>query len=79
MSTPTPTTPPSLAALHAERAAVAYRIEHGPGAERRTWLEVYQQMQAEIATLAAQWPARWGRQERHTKSAEISMRIVYPC
>ena len=57
----TPTTPP-LAALYAERAKLAYVMEHDHTPSRLPTLEaVYAELGREIATQAAQWPARWVR------------------
>lgn len=62
----TPDTPPSLAVLYAERAHLAYAMEHiryTPEA----WAILsarYAALQAKITIQAAQWPARWlGKEE----------------
>ena len=59
----TPDTPPALAALYAERARLAYKIE----TNRALWSERagiwtdYQAVQERIALHEAQWPTRWVR------------------
>lgn len=60
MTTPAP---PSLAALYAERAELAFRIEKDKRllSERAGIFSDYQAIQERIALLAAQWPARWVR------------------
>jgi hypothetical protein len=57
------TAPPSLAALYNTRAWLAYAIEHESHtpAQMQALHTAYAECQAEIATQAAQWPARCHR------------------